>query len=206
MRWRLFGVVGGLVVWCAAGSMGQAAERWVPVTDATDEQPAIKPAPRATAPVVTPAPATAPVSTGLRAGQRLPAFSAKDLNGRTQTAEIRGEHVVLLHFWATWCPFCRSEIPTLKDIQQRWGDHVTILAVGVDDDRDDVSRFARDNQLPYIVIANADNRGLLASRYEASALPTTYVVGANGVIIARLRGAGHLLPAVQQALAQYGLK
>jgi len=62
-----------------------------------------------------------------------PAFIARDLDGREiSTASLRGK-VVLLNFWATWCPPCRAEIPDLIALQEKYRDQLQIIGISEDE-------------------------------------------------------------------------
>src|SRR5229473_5354741 len=62
-----------------------------------------------------------------------PAFAVRDLDGRDiSAASLRGK-VVLLNFWATWCPPCRAEIPDLVALQQKYRDQVVIIGISEDE-------------------------------------------------------------------------
>src|SRR5271167_2985886 len=75
--------------------------------------------------------------------QPMPPFLLNDLNGEViSTAGWRGK-VVLLNFWATWCPPCRDEIPEMIELSKRFRDHLQIVGVSMDDAPSaDVRQFA----------------------------------------------------------------
>src|SRR5262249_43068891 len=64
--------------------------------------------------------------------QALPKLTLTDLSGKTLPAEELSGRVVLVEFWATWCPPCRSTLEWLGGLKQRYGDHLTILALAVE--------------------------------------------------------------------------
>jgi len=142
-----------------------------------------------------------PVVEGLNPGQRPPEFSARDLNGQARSLQAYQHRVVVLHFWATWCPHCRAEIPKLKTIQQRWAiGEVAILAVSVDEDLAQLQQFVKTNQLRYPVIADVQRPDRLASLFQVSGIPTTYVIGPGRLIRHRFGGRGDLVGAVQRVM------
>jgi len=147
--------------------------------------------------------ANTPVAAGWHRGQRPPDFSASDLNGQVQSLRAYRNRVVLLHFWATWCPYCRNEIPKLKAIQQRWGfNRVAIVAVSVDEDLTQLRHFVRANALGYPVIADAHSQSRLASLVRVSGVPTTLVINGAGLVAERFEGSADLVGAVQRVLSQ----
>lgn len=138
---------------------------------------------------------------GLSVGLRPPDFSATDLNGTSHTlAQYRGK-VVVLHFWASWCPYCRSEIPELTQLHEEWTSKgVLVLTISADEDLAALQRFVAQRRLPYPVIADLKARPSVVDRYRLSGVPTTYVVGRDGWITARIEGSGDIIGAVQRAL------
>jgi thiol-disulfide isomerase/thioredoxin len=102
------------------------------------------------------------------------AFTVHDLDG-TQLASSgwRGK-VLLINFWATWCGPCRSEIPDLVALQEKYRDHLQIIGVSEDDgSAEGVKRFARENRINYpIVMLTPELEKIFPGVY---ALPTTFV-------------------------------
>lgn len=146
---------------------------------------------------------TAQERVGLSVGLRPPDFSATDLNGTSHTlAQHRGK-VVVLHFWASWCPYCRSEIPELTQLHGEWTSKgVLVLTISADEDLAALQRFVAQRRLPYPVIADLKARPSVVDRYRLSGVPTTYVVGRDGRIAVRIDGAGDLIRAVEQTLSR----
>lgn len=97
---------------------------------------------------------------------------------------LRGRPV-LLHFWATWCAPCRTEIPTLLKLAEDVTSEITVLAVALDDDPAAVRSFFEGEIPTPVVLARASD----AERaYGVSALPDTYLLDAGGISRFRLRG------------------
>lgn len=99
------------------------------------------------------------------------------------SSELRGRPV-LLHFWATWCPPCREELPSLLRLA-RSQPGLRVVAITVDDDWAVVERFFDEN-VPSEVVR--DPSGVLVKQYGVGGLPDTYLLDRSG--IARLRFAG----------------
>ena len=115
---------------------------------------------------------------------RLPTVELVKPNGAfLSTSELR-ERPVLLHFWATWCPPCREELPGLLRFA-RSQPGLRVVAVTVDDDWAVVARFF-DGDVPSEVVR--DPSGALVKQYGVGGLPDTYLLDRNGA--ARLRFAG----------------
>ena len=104
-----------------------------------------------------------------------------DLSGTPWSMdELRGQ-VVLVNFWATWCGPCRIEIPDLVKIQDRYGDHVQVIGVSLDEGGPDVVRsFADELQMNYPVVMATPE--ILTQFPGVFALPTTFVVDPDGAI------------------------
>ena len=126
---------------------------------------------------------TAPVDGGsitlLRERAPVEPFSAADINGRTVSlASLRGK-VVLVNFWATWCPPCREEIPDLIALQAKYKDQLQVIGVSQDSgNAEAVAAFARDHGMNYpIVMSSADIEKLFPNVY---ALPTTFIIDRDG--------------------------
>ena len=106
--------------------------------------------------------------------------------GPTTLSSWRGE-LILLNFWATWCPSCREEIPSMQRLYARLASRgLTIVAVDLSETRDVVKRFVAQNKMTYPVLL--DTSGSIGALYEAQSLPTTYVIDRTGTVLARTVG------------------
>ena len=95
-----------------------------------------------------------------------PTFMARDLDGHeVSTASLRGK-VVLINFWATWCPPCRAEIPDLVALQEKYKDRLQIIGVSEDEVSPEVvKRFAADHKMNYpTVMTSPDSAATYAIR------------------------------------------
>ena len=114
--------------------------------------------------------------------QDAPAFLATDLDGqKISTADWKGK-VVLLNFWATWCPPCRAEIPMLIQLKDLYKDRLVVVGVSLDDDpAEDVKKFAASNRFNYPVVMAT--RELVTEYGGVPALPTTFVINPDGKVV-----------------------
>jgi thiol-disulfide isomerase/thioredoxin len=97
--------------------------------------------------------------------------------------------VVLLNFWATWCPPCKIEIPWFVDLQKQYGPQgLQIVGIAMDDGnpRDDIAKFTREMGVNYTILLGNDK---VADAYGGvEALPTTFYIGRDGKIVSRIFG------------------
>jgi len=80
---------------------------------------------------------------GLTAVASLPKFSLTDLSGNLLTAEQAAGRVVVVEFWATWCPPCRSTLEWLGELKKKYGDNVAVLGLAVESPEDKVRETVR---------------------------------------------------------------
>jgi cytochrome c biogenesis protein CcmG, thiol:disulfide interchange protein DsbE len=124
-----------------------------------------------------------------------PDFTIKDSERKVSLNQLRGK-IVVLNFWATWCPPCVEEMPSLVALQKKFqGTDVTVLAVSVDDDADDYHKFLKDHSIDLLTVREAGqktNTGVVApvsSRYGTFKVPETYIIDRNGIIRRKFIGA-----------------
>jgi cytochrome oxidase Cu insertion factor (SCO1/SenC/PrrC family) len=116
-------------------------------------------------------------------GGEAPQFTARGLDGReVSLASLRGRPVVI-NFFASWCPPCRSELPNLEESAAKHPD-ATFLLVDVRDDPGQARKLLADLGVRHAV-ALSDPDGAISSLYSVPALPTTVFVRADGTIEAR---------------------
>lgn len=84
----------------------------------------------------------AEISTSLAAVTALPKFTLTDLSGKPLTTEQASGRVVMVEFWATWCPPCRSTLEWLGELKKKYGDNIAILALAVESPEDKVRETA----------------------------------------------------------------
>ncbi len=118
--------------------------------------------------------------------EQAPKIVIQDLAGhRTSMEEFKGK-VVLVNFWATWCPPCRAEIPELIKLQDKHRDKLQIIGVSEDDDADAVHEFIKKNGINYPVVMATPE--LIQAYGGVAALPTTFVVDPQGRVVQRHLG------------------
>jgi cytochrome c biogenesis protein CcmG, thiol:disulfide interchange protein DsbE len=131
-------------------------------------------------------------------GSVAPDFAAHDLDGNpVRLADLRGE-VVLLNIWATWCPPCREEMPSMQRLHEEFGSRgLQIVAVSIDAARGrfdragrlggDVEGFAREMRLTFPLWL--DPAGDIQRVYRATGVPESFVIDRDGMIVKKVIGA-----------------
>jgi len=107
--------------------------------------------------------------------------------GPTRLSDYRGK-LVLLNFWATWCRPCVKEMPALERLRDRYADRMEVLAVSLDvTDRDSVAAFVSGYGWKLPILTDPLND--VGDLYAVRVMPTSYLIGADGTILARAFGA-----------------
>jgi len=116
-----------------------------------------------------------------------PVLPATDLLGRPVNKNNWPGKVVLINFWATWCPPCREEIPELLELKKEYKDRLEIVGISEDDDPpESVLRFARQKGMTYpIVMATQE---LIDSYGGVPALPTSFLIDTQGRVVQKHSG------------------
>ncbi|MFA6170637.1 MAG: TlpA disulfide reductase family protein [Candidatus Margulisiibacteriota bacterium] len=116
-------------------------------------------------------------------------FTLPDLAGKPiKLSDYRGK-VIMLNFWATWCPPCRSEMPIMQKLHEKMADKpFVIVAVNLERGAGDaVCKFVAKEGYTFKVLL--DNEGEVAGRYSIYSIPTTYVINKKGKVVDKLIGA-----------------
>ena len=125
---------------------------------------------------------------GYARDERPPDFVGLTTHGPALTlADLHGK-VVLLTFWATWCPPCGPELKVLESLHRELGvQHLAIVAVNASESMPVVREYARARGLTFAVLV--DPRGDIQRAYGVLGLPTTFVIARDGRAVARAIGA-----------------
>ena len=122
-------------------------------------------------------PASAAAGLQRWSGGGQPAFSLPTVDGATAALEAARGHVVLVHFFATWCEPCRDELPALNRLAVRAGGNVTVLAIAVADADRSVQRFFATTPVDFPILLDRDR--VVAKAWNVATLPTTFVLDAD---------------------------
>ncbi len=120
-----------------------------------------------------------------------PAFEAKTFNGETIALQDYQGRVTLIHFWATWCPPCIIEFPTLVDLA-KGQKNLTVLAMAVKDDKKQIDRFLAKNKIimpDNFIIALDPDLAISETLYGTSKLPESYLLTPDHHISRKIVGA-----------------
>jgi len=125
----------------------------------------------------------------VKKGDAAPDFSLPTLKGNSaRLADYKGK-VVFLNFWATWCPPCRDEMPSMEALYKRLqGRAFEMLAVSIDTSGEDVVReFVTEFGLTFPVLLDPKNE--LSRLYGLTGVPETYIIDGDGVVALKIIGA-----------------
>jgi cytochrome c biogenesis protein CcmG/thiol:disulfide interchange protein DsbE len=142
-------------------------------------------------------------STGVNQGNLAADFTLETVDGtEVALSDYRG-NVVMINFWATWCPPCRAEIPDFEAAYQaRQDDGFVVLGINVEEPREAVALFAQAIGMSYPVLL--DRGGQVMKMYRAPGLPVSLFIDRDGVI--RVRHVGFLTgEQLEKYLAQLSL-
>jgi peroxiredoxin len=130
----------------------------------------------------------APPAGSLKVGGTAPDFTLKSLKGDSASlSQFRGK-VVFLNFWASWCPPCRAEMPSMSRLNEVFSDReFAMLAVNVEQDKGAVEEFLADHPHDFTVLL--DPQGTAQNLYQVFRFPETFLIDKEGRIVERFLGA-----------------
>ncbi|CBE68752.1 MAG: TlpA family protein disulfide reductase [Candidatus Methylomirabilis oxygeniifera] len=119
-------------------------------------------------------------------GHLAPDFTLKTFEGSTvRLSDFRGKKVVLINFWATWCPPCRLEMPTMQQIYAEYKDRgFEILAVNIESDaKQEVSDFVKELRLTFPILSDPDMK--ITRKFRVIGLPVSVLIDRQGIVRAK---------------------
>lgn len=115
-----------------------------------------------------------------RIGSNAPDFTVQDSDHTVALNQFRGQ-VVVLNFWATWCPPCIEETPSMVHMQERLKNKgVVVIAVSIDEDNDAYHKFLKDYSVNMITVR--DEARKTSSLYGTFGWPETFIIDRKGII------------------------
>lgn len=115
-------------------------------------------------------------------------FELKGVDGRTYTISDQSGKVVLLNFWATWCPECIEENPLIDKLYKRFRDAgLVVFGISIDRSLDTLREYLSKEPLSYTILH--DPKGdVFVKRYAVLGLPTTFLINKDGFIVEKMIG------------------
>ena len=119
-------------------------------------------------------------------GDPAPDFSLQDSDRKVVLNQFRGQ-VVVLNFWATWCPPCVEELPSLMSMQERTrASGVVVLGVSIDVDDNAYHRFLKQRSVNFLTVRDPEQK--VADLYGTAGWPETYIIDRKGVMRRKVVG------------------
>jgi len=131
-------------------------------------------------------------------GREAPDFNAFALDGTPRSMGDFRDKVLLVNIWATWCPPCREEMPSLQDLYQTIGDDdFRILAISIDAPLGEEDAFGREGgnlegyaqEMGLTFTILHDPSGRIQRTFQTTGVPESFVIDRDGVIIKKVAGA-----------------
>jgi thiol-disulfide isomerase/thioredoxin len=116
---------------------------------------------------------------GLKSGDKLPDLSGFHLEGKLPD-DLKGK-IILLDFWASWCPPCKASFPAMEELKTKYsGDGLTIIAVSVDEKRENMERFLSETKVSFTTLRDAEQK--LVAAVDVPTMPTSYLIDRSGMV------------------------
>lgn len=128
----------------------------------------------------------APAAWSLDAGAAAPALNLPGVRETVNLASLKGK-VVYVDFWASWCGPCKQSFPFMNDLQAKYrAKGLVVLAINLDAKREDADKFL--NEVPARFKLAFDARGESAKRFDVKGMPSSYLIGRDGRLVAAHKG------------------
>ncbi len=111
-----------------------------------------------------------------------PDLTLNDINGNKVNLSDYRQQIVLINNWATWCPPCKEEMPTLLKYFKAHSDQgFMLIGIEAGDPAEDVAKFVDENGLSFLILLDPNNKSLIA--FHNDSLPSSYVIDHGGNVI-----------------------
>ena len=119
-------------------------------------------------------------------GETAPDFSVQDSEQKIELSQFRGR-VLVLNFWATWCPPCNEELPSLMSMQERTRARgVVVLGISIDVDGDAYHRFLKQHGVNFLTVRDPEEK--ISGMYGTHGWPETFIIDRQGVLRRKVVG------------------
>jgi peroxiredoxin len=144
------------------------------------------------------------VSAAIERGDPAPHFTAKTLDGEKYTSDSLKGKVVLIQFWATWCPYCKKDEPALETVTKEFEKAgLVVLAVDMGEPRRKVKKYVEASPRPWKIVLAEDTT--LAAICEAKGYPLYVLIDREGTVAGTQHGAAGE-DALRRLLSRAGLE
>jgi len=123
---------------------------------------------------------------GVEVGMKAPDFTINNVNGKEVSLSDYQGTKVFLNFWASWCPPCREEMPSIQKLHKNY-DNIKVLAVNAGENKDKVLNYLMENNFSFTTLL--DKNGKVTTDYLIRGIPSTFVIDKEGIIVRKQRGA-----------------
>ncbi|MDP2682798.1 MAG: redoxin domain-containing protein [Deltaproteobacteria bacterium] len=129
------------------------------------------------------------VRVGKKKPVEAPDFVLNTLDGKKVSLKGFKGKAVFLNFWATWCPPCTIEMPSMETIHKRFKDKgLIVVAVNSEEGEKKVSKFIKKKGYTFLVLLDTDG-SVTSDSYRTVGLPTTYLIDRQGMVVGKAEGA-----------------
>lgn len=128
-----------------------------------------------------------PLDADKQTNAKAPDFTLKDVNGRTFSLSSLKGKVILLNFWATWCPPCKAEMPSMNQLYNEIkAKGFEVVAVSSDSSLSSIKEFLSKSRVDFTVLF--DEKKTVTREFKVFSMPTTYLIDRNGLIVEKYYG------------------
>lgn len=113
-------------------------------------------------------------------------FVLKDVSGAEFSLYEQKGKVVMIEFWATWCPPCKQAVPELNELNDRLkGKNAVLVTISIDESADDVKEFVKEYGINYTVLIDD---GTVNEKFRVTNIPTTVILDKEGKVVTKHMG------------------